>query len=314
MKNYLLDQRTITFLISLLIAFGLWLLIKLSGDFHTEHQVKLDVQNFPIDKVLINKPDSVLQIVTNDNGFDVLGRFLFSRNKSLTLNFQKARYLETKNGIQSYYILCPSLHQQIENEFKTAEQILSIQPDSIIFDFEKLSSKKLKIEPLINLSFNPRFKQYKKMKLSPDSLVFFGPASMLSSTTKINTHFFDFQDISATIDTLIPLDLPSKKLISKQADVRFQLTVEEYTEGKVKLPIQLQADAKTQYKIFPSEVQITYQVALKDYSKIKANAFELVAIPDSTESGKLLLELSKQPQNVIVSNIQPASAEYIILK
>lgn len=314
MRTYFFDQRTVTFLISLMIAFGLWLLIELSGDFQTEHRVLLRFDNFPIDKVLINKPDSALQIKTNNNGFDVLGQFLFSKNKSINIDFGKARYLETKNGVQSYYILCSTLQEDIEDEFKTAEQILSVYPDSIVFKFEKLASKKLKIEPKLILSFNPRFKQYEKMQLLPDSIVFFGPASILKSLSSINTEKFKYEDISSSIDTVLNLLLPSNKLIGHQEEIRLILAVEEYTEGKINLPIQLEADAETQYKIFPSKVQVTYQVALKDYAKIKSTAFELHATPDSTASGKLLLNLSKQPQNVIVSNIQPASAEYIILK
>jgi len=314
MKNYFLDQRTVTFLIALLIASGLWLLIKLSGNFQTEHKIQIGYQNFPIDKVLINKPDSVLKIRTNNNGFGVLGQILFARNKSLTIDFETARFLRTKEGIQTYYILCSSLQSEIEDEFKSADQILNIQPDSLIFVFEKLASKKLKIQAHINLSFDPRFKQYKKMILEPDSLVFFGPTSLLDSLTTINTYPFDLQNINTNIDTIIPLHLPDNKLISSRENVKFQLAVEEYTEGKINLPIQIESDAATQYKIFPSEVQVTYQVALKDYAKVNSNAFELLASPDSTEAGKLLLELSKQPKNVIVSNIQPATAEYIIIK
>lgn len=314
MKNYFLDQRTVTFLIALLIASGLWLLIKLTGDFQTEHKIQIGYQNFPIDKVLINKPDSVLKIRTNNNGFGVLGQLVFARNKSLTLDFKTARFLREDKGVQTYYIPCSNLQPNIEDEFRSADQILNIQPDSLIFVFEKLSSKKLKIQAQITLSFDPRFKQYKEMILEPDSLVFFGPTSILESLTTINTYAFDLQNINANIDTIIPLYLPNNKLISSRENVKFQLAVEEYTEGKINLPIQLEADATTQYKIFPSEAQVTYQVALKDYAQVNSNAFKLLASPDSTESGKLLLQLSQQPKNVIVSNIQPATAEYIIIK
>ncbi|MDA3905351.1 MAG: hypothetical protein PF484_04670 [Bacteroidales bacterium] len=314
MKNYLSDQRTVIFLISLLISSILWLLIRLSGDFQTEHNIYLSFQNLPIDKVLINKPDSVLQIRTNNNGFDVIGQFLFNRNKSLNVDFTNAKFLYTKKGIQTYYFLCSNLRNEIEDEFNTAEQILSIRPDSIVFEFEKLAYKKLKIDPQLDLSFNTRFKQYRKMHIDPDSIVFYGPATFLKSISSIKTQVFKLKDISSNIDTLIRLDLPSNKLIGTQANIKLEIAVEEYTEGKISLPIQLKADSKKRYKTFPSVAQITYQVALIDYTKINSAAFELQAIPDSIESGKLHLKLSRQPDNVIVSNIQPSSAEYIILK
>lgn len=314
MKNFLLDQRSITFLISLLIASGLWLLIKLSGDFNTEHKVRLKFQNFPIDKVLINKPDSVLQIETNNNGFDVLGQFLFSRNKSLDIDFKQARFLKTTNDKQTYFILCSSLKHTIDQEFKSAEQVLDIYPDSLVFIFEKLASKNIKIEPDLVLSFNPRFKQYSPLEYSPDSILFFGPTSLLKSITSIPTKAFNLKNISADIDTLLALNLPSNKLFANEDRIRLKLDVEEYTETKISLPIQIFGNKNAQYKIFPAEAKITYQVALKDYANINPNAFELRAIPDSLELGKLTLKLQKQPLNIIVSNIHPATAEYIILK
>ena len=314
MKKYFLDERAITFLISLLIAFGMWLLIKLSGDFQIDHNIKLNFQNLPIDKILVNKPDSTLQIRTNNNGFDVIGQFLFNNKKVLNIDFSKAKYLNTKKGKQTYFILSSSLRHGIEEAFITAEQILQVEPDSIVFTFEKKASKKIKIEPQLKLTFNPRFKPYHKMILEPDSIVFYGSASTLKSLTSINTKIFKLENISSNIDTVIPLNLPNNKLSGKPDKIRLKLTVEEYTEGKIKLPIQLKGDAKTNYKIFPEEAFITYQVALKDYSNINSSAFELHGIPDPNESGKILLQLRKQPQNIIVSNIQPATAEYIIIK
>jgi len=249
MKNYFFDQRTITFLISLVIAFGLWLLIKLSGDFQTEHNIQLKFQNFPIDKVLINSPDSILNIQTNNNGFGVLGQFVFNRNKSLIVNIENTNYLHTKSGIETYYILGSSLHSLVEDEFKTAEQILDIQPDSIIFKFEKLASKKLKITPQIDLSLNPRFKQYEKMEIIPDSIVFFGPSNLLKSINSINTQKLSLQNIDSSIDTLINLIFPSNKFIGQHTKARLKIAIEEYTEGKISLPIQLDAGSKIRYKI-----------------------------------------------------------------
>lgn len=314
MRNFFFDQRTVTFLISLLIASGLWLLIQLSGDFQTENNVQLQFQNLPVDKILMNKPDSVLSIKIKNNGFDDFAQFIFDRHKSLNIDFEKAKYLSTKSEVSTYYILTSTLLDGIENEFKTAEQILSIHPDSIVFKFEKLASKKIKIYPQIDISFQPRFKQYKKMKLRPDSIELFGSSSILKSIDSVNTQLVKLQNLSTNIDTLIHIALNNDDLMAKNENVRVQIYVEEYTENKIKLPINLKDNSKNRYKIFPSEATLTYQVALIDYTKINQNAFEILAIPDTNNLGKLNLKISKQPENVIVSNIQPASAEFIILK
>ncbi len=314
MKNKFLDPRTITFLFSLLISFGLWLLIKLSDDFQTVNQIELRFQNYPVNKVLINKPDSLLQIKTINNGFDVLSHLLFNSNQSIPINFRYAKHLKTRDGVQTYYILSSSLHNQIVDKFNTAEEILNIRPDSLIFTFEKLAAKLLPVKPQLELSLNPRFKQYKSMQISPAKVKVFGPASILKTLDSISTEKIKLEEVNKSIDTLIRLQLSDTKLNIQTKKVKLVIPIEEFTEGKIKLPIQLKSAKHLNYKIFPADAQLTYQVALKDYSKIKASDFELVGIPDKNESVKLMLKVSRQPKNVIVSHIQPASAEYIILK
>ncbi len=314
MKNIFADQRTITFLISLLIASGLWLLIKLSGDFQTNQQVRLEFQNFPVDKVLVNKPDSLLQVKTDYNGFDALSQYLFHRNKTITIDLSRAKHLDINNNLRKYYILSSNLYNEIEEEFKNAEQILNIEPDSILFLFENLASKKVIISPQLDLSYNPRFKPYSKMIIEPDSVLLFGPISQLKTIQSIKTKTFAFHNINTQVDTVLKLVLPGDKLKSKTATTQLKIDVEEYTEGKLELPIQMQGNNKIRYKIFPSVAQVTYQVALKDYAKITPASFVLQAVPDVLETGKLQLQLSQQPDNIIVTNIQPATAEYIILR
>lgn len=314
MKNKFLDQRTITFLFSLLISFGLWLLIKLSDDFQTDNRIELRYQNYPINKVLTNKPDSLLQIKTINNGFDILGHLLFKSNQSIPINFAYAKHLKTRNGVQTYYILSSSLHNQIADKFSTAEEILSVRPDSLIFAFEELTSKQLPVKPQLEWSLNPRFKQYKNMQLIPNKVKVFGPASILNKIDSIPTEKIKLEQVSQSIDTLLHLKLKDSRLNIQPKNVKLVIPIEEFTEGKIKLPIQIKASKNLNYKIFPPDAQLTYQVALKDYSKVKLSDFELIGIPDKNESVKLILKVSKQPKNVIVSHIQPASAEYIILK
>lgn len=314
MRNYFFNQNTITFLISLLLASIFWILIKLSGDFETEQKAKIKYLNLPVDKVMINKPDSVLYFSTNNNGFDLLKQMILNRNKTITINFDKAKYLQTKSDIKSYYIITNSLDQEIKYEFESNNEILNIKPDSLIFAFEKLASKKMKIELDLDLNFDPRFKQYKEIKAEPEMIEIFGPSSLLDSLQSIKTQKLSLNKINSNVDTVVKLLLPDEQFLVKNNKVRILMAVEEFTEGQIKIPIQLKASANLHYKVFPSEALITYQVALKDFANIDPRDFELRATRDTTGAGRLQLQLSKQPDNVIVSNIQPSTAEYIILK
>jgi len=314
MKKIFSDKDTLSFFISLLVAFVLWLLIKLSGEFQTEQRIGLHFTYFPIDKVLVNKPDSAVTVRINNTGFDMLGQWLFNRNKSIEIPFSRARFANNKQGIQTYYILTSGLQQNMEELYNTTEQIVSIRPDSILFKFEPLASRKVKVKPLLNLSLGPRFKQYQAMQISPDSLLIYGPPSLLDTLQFVQTEPLILNNLNKKTDTAVQVWFPNTKLHSQQQKVRILLDIQEYTEGKIKLPIYLEEIGGSRFKLFPPEATVTYQVALKDYKRINANGFLLQAIPDSTISGRLVLKLSAQPKNVIVSNIQPATAEYILLK
>jgi hypothetical protein len=314
MKNTLHNERTITFIVSLIIASSLWLLIKLTGDFQTDRQLHIHFQNLPPDKVLLKSSDSLIQVRTNKNGFNALSELISGKQKSLNVDFSNAKYLSTKNGIRTYFLFSSSLAFSISETLSAKEVIVSIRPDTLFIRFQPLSSKKLKVELNVDLSLSPRYKQYLPYQLNPDSIRVYGTHSALETIQKIRTEKLTFKNADRSIDTNVNLAKHSKDLIFEKENIGVKIDIEEFTESKMKLPILPKLNSGARYKLFPSEATIVYQVALKDYSKIKVSDFLLEALPDSLVSGKLNLKLNKQPENIIISSIQPSVAEYIILK
>lgn len=314
MKNILSNDRTITFIISLIIASGLWLLIKLTGDFQTDRQLLIHYQNLPVDKVLLNNSDSIIHVRTNMNGFNALSELITGETKWLEVDFSNAKYLSTKNGIKTYYLLSSTLAFAISETLQTTEIFVSVRPDSLFIYFESLASKKIKVELNIDLSLSPRYKQYRPFQVVPDSIRVFGTPTALETIQKIGTEKLSFVNLDHSIDTNVYLAKHAKELTFEKEKIRMKIAIEEFTESKLKLPIFPKLKAGMRYKVFPSEATVTYQVALKDYSKIQLSDFLLEALPDSMQTGKLHLKLSKQPENIIIGTIQPSEAEYIILK
>lgn len=314
MKNLFLGKKTGAFLFSVLIATLLWLLIKLSGDFQTDSHLNIKFKNLPVDKALIDKPDSVLIIKTNNNGFDILSQRIFGGKKSLTIDFANAKILDSGNGSLSYFILSRSLRHRVELQFKSAKEIMHIRPDSLIFHFEKLAHKKISVKPQFEISYASRFKQYKKMQIQPDSIDIYGPNSILDSIHSISNSKFHLKNVRASIDTSVSLKLPYKSVVLGTEKIKIFIQVEEFTEQKIKLPIQYKGKLNQIYKIFPNETEITFLIALKDYAHINANDFLIEATPDLNISGKMHLKLIAQPKNIFVTQLNPSTAEYIILK
>lgn len=314
MKNLFLEKKTSAFLLSVVIATLLWLLIKLSHDFHTDNHINLKYNHLPIDKALINNPDSLLIVKTNNNGFDILRQKIFGGKKSLTIDFANAKILDSGNGSLSYFILSRSLKDRVELQLKSAKEIMDIRPDSLIFHFENLAHKKISVKPQFEISYASRFKQYQKVQIQPDSIDIYGPNSILDSIHSISNSKFHLKNVRSSIDTSVALKLPYKSVFLGTEKIKIFIRVEEFTEQKIKLPIQYKGKLNQIYKIFPDETEITFLIALKDYAHINTADFLIEATPDVNISGKMHLKLISQPKNIFVTQLNPSTAEYIILK
>jgi len=307
------NRKTTVFLICLGISAFFWLLIKLSAEYEINVEIPVAYSNFPTGQTLVNHPDSNIHIRIRDHGFDLLGTRLFSFRNQVELDISKMRIIRINAHHYHSYILSKDLYARILNRFKSAQKIDIISPDSLVFQFEKKATKRVKIYSKSNIQLAPQFQLKKDVAFSPDSCHIYGSSKDLESIDSIFTETIVLDQVSTPLSRTLKLNIP-KQVQCDCESTSIEIDVEKFTEATLHIPIDLSFARHQNIKVFPNQVAIKYAVSFEKFNEIKASAFLVTAKEDTNDLGKLDFLLQKHPEDIRIIDYSPKVGEFIILK
>lgn len=301
------------FFIFLVLSTFMWTLSKLSKEYTHIVKVKTNYINFSNDKVLHNIPVKELDIVLKATGFNLLSYNAF--REELNIDIAKVQQIKDK-----YFFLTNANLSKLQSQFNIDETLIRVYPDSIFFDFGKLSTKKIKVTPNIKIDYKSGYNLVGDIEIMPKFIILNGTEKQLKEINKITTIPFTKHKLTADFEFSIALDIPtdydninfSTKLITIKG------VVEKFTEASLIVPFTLLNVPKSlKIKTFQENIEITYKVSLANYDKIKPTDFKVICNYDkvnNSENSFLFPELLKQSNLVSNVKITPEKIFYLIQK
>ena len=307
------NRKTVVFLICLGIAAFLWLLIKLSQEYEINVNVPVEYHNYPEDQILINKPDSIIQIRITDNGFDLIGTSLFGSPSSLELNIPEMRTSKLNTQTKQSYSLVRTKIEELNKIFSSAKNLRLLGPDSLVLKFEKLATKEVIIIPQIEYLLLPQFQFKKTPRLEPHSITLFGSQNSLQNIDTIFTESKSYTELDLSFNESIDLLIPAN-VNTNLKSCKLIVEIEKFTEAKITIPIPTDFSTSENIRLFPKHIEIKYAVSFEKFNEIKPKDFKVRALIDSLNIGKLNISLESFPKDIRVIDFSPKVAEFIIIK
>lgn len=307
------NKKTSVFVIFLAVSSMMWLLIKFSKEYTISIEVPVVYKDLPVDKVLINKTESIIYIEISDFGFELIGPSIFGIGDPISLSEADFYKYKTSEKRTKWYLLPNAMKSLIQQNTDSKRRVDIMNPDSLILIFEEKQVKKVKIVPNISLQLAPQYQFKKAPRIQPDSVLIYGSVNQLNSIDSIQTPLMSFQNIDHSIQEELTIVLPSNVEAKSQTTMLF-IEVEKFTEAVIEVPIGLNFMNEEEVKIFPETIKIRYTVSLEDFHKINESYFNAIARVDTLSSGMLDILLQKYPENIQIIDYSPKVAEYIILK
>ncbi|MFA8450955.1 MAG: CdaR family protein [Bacteroidales bacterium] len=310
-KNWLTKEQYI-FLYCLIISFAFWILIKLSNQYSITVSIPVEFTEIPQDQYLSQKLDSTIDVKIEGQGLELIGEKYFSSKTPVSIPLDRIP-IHTHKYSFSKYILIRDLPNPLNQEKNLNLHRAVILTDTISFVLENSHQKTVPVKPNLTTTFQQQYELYDSIHLNPDSITISGPHSIISKIKDITTKKYVFKDLSHEIKFKAPLIIPSENKISTSAkEVEINIPVEKFTEETIHIPIK--SEDNLQIKFFPSEVQITYQVAIKDYSRVKPEQFNITAKKIITSNNRAKINIKTSPSFIKIKKINPQTVEYLILK
>jgi len=296
----------------LLIATVLWFLNALSKDYSATISYPVKYTDAPQNLFLSNTPPEKLKLKVEAHGFSLLRQKLKFSVSPLVLDLKELKDEgQLKNN--SIYVRTENLIQQVSEQVSNEIKVTGIIPEILQLVFDSLQTKKIEIVADIKMDFEQQYSLSGKILLKPDHVEITGPAALLDTLTFLKTKIQYFEELNSEVQKEVMIIHPEKTNI-QPTKVNLIIPVERFTEKKIRIPLTIKNKPENlSFKLFPSDVDVSFLVGLNEFESITASDFRIFAVYDSLKSQENLeVEVEKKPDFIQQLRISPQNVEFLI--
>ncbi len=305
LKSNLKKRNYKAFFFILGFTITIWSFVKLSNTYTSDVELTLHLKDIP-SQLIFQKKTETLQVQVSQTGFKILLINWFYSSIDFNLN-------ELDSLSNQYAIDFSSQKSKISKALKVSPTDLEISQDSLKFEFYKLTSKKLRVQPDFQVTFAKGYDSIGTFSFEPNSVEVYGKDLVLDSVDFISTVKKQFKNVSDTLKGKVALKILSGLDNADQTKaVNFSLPVVKFTEGNVEIPITVNHGLENkEFIIFPKTVRANFKTSLANYNKIDPSDFEVVAEYEP-DKDFMYLQLGKKPKWVKNVSLENTKINYLI--
>lgn len=300
-----------SFLFFLIFAIVIWIFVQFSKQYNEILNIPVKYVNVPPDKLLKEDNPRNIQLKMQENGFRIAWFSLFP--PTLTVDVSRA---SDENGKLVYVI--DENRSQILEQFKINFDDNSFVRDALVIEYEQKQEKRLPVISQLNVEFAAGYSAVKELHIEPDSVTLSGPDNILDTLSGVRTFPVTFSEVKNDLSGSVFLDttaLPKVTLYNNR--VNYKLDVEKFTEGKLQVPIELiNVPEGLNVVIFPKETILFFQVNLKEFNKVSAADFRVVANFKNVRENQdfIIPEVVEKPEFTSNIRLSEKRIQFIIKK
>jgi len=309
-SNLVQGKRLNVFVLFLVLSFLISLLVKLSNTYTQTLKFELVPTQLLSNEVLISNASKSIKVTLSGKGFELLKYYIYPPKIEVDfsqLNKDKALYYWTER----------SQFEHIINYFDEKITLKSINPDTILYPYDRQFIKKIPVEIAVKSSFAAGYDLVQPFRSEPDSITLMGPESVLKTINAVRTKTTTFTAVSTTINKVVGLDIKNKsnQLTYSHKKVSIHAEVDKFTEGTVSVPVTIvNVPENLTINFFPKEIRVLFYTSLKAYNSVKAHQFSVECDFNALTTDNKYLNplLVTQPKTVKTAKLETTEFEYVI--
>jgi len=290
-----------------------WILTVLSKNYTTTVHYTASFIDLPADKLLIDGKEVDLHLQVIAPGFTILAhRLRFKKELPLSVS----SFIPKKKGSYwNYFLLGEQSISQIQEVIPTSMQLLHIQPNRIDLLLDEKAERVVPVKLNSNITFKDLFRQKEPIQLEPSTIVISGPKAVVEVFDEINTQLLSLEEVyNNRVGEIEIQSLNHSEINYSTRKIQWDLKVEQFTEGEVKLPLNIKNIPKGyEIKFFPDEVTVSYLTSLDKFDLVRPDMFAVEVLFDK-EFKRQSVNLSRQADFVENVRIFPSKVEYFLIK
>ena len=287
------------FLLSLLLAGGIWLISNLSKDYSDTVSVRVEAEASIEGHSDHSSNTAVVLARCRTSGFNLL-RARYRRDmETVRVHFDRQDIRHVSG--EEYLVAGAALNGYTSRIFGEGTDVEAFISDTLSFLFPYENYKKVPVEMVRELSFRPQYMASGPVKLDPDSVTVYGEAVHLENIDRVYTSALTASDVSSDIHGSLKINKIKGVRISDE-DVSFSLPVTRYVEVASTMNVKVRnAPSGRRLQVFPSVVDVTFRCAFPLLVNPSVSVSIYVDYNDfaTSRNGRCVLRCDKLPRGVI---------------
>lgn len=256
-KMHIRGRDAKIFVISLLLAFGIWLIHNLSLNYSSIVCIPVKAVGNIEGRSRMSANNDLVQVRCNASGFSLIGLRKAERRNPVMVEFQR-QDLHFKSG-ETFYVTSSELGRYFSALFGTNVKLEAFLSDTVFFRFPEEYHRRVPVVPVYSISYKPQYTNVGDIRMNPDSVTVYGEPSNISTIDKIFTEPFTLDDVSSSKRGTVKLEkIQGVRNSAESAD--YSLEVSRFVEIKVSLPVKgRNVPAGRNLVIYPSMAEVTFR-------------------------------------------------------
>ena len=311
-----MNKQFYIILICFIIASIFWLLLALSHDYPSTLTLPVSYVNLPGKKVVMNEMPSQISVQFKTSGFKIISFSLQKNHQPVEVDVASSLHKTIFNS-DVFAISTQSFLNDFSKELGKEVTITGFQPDSIIFNFSDIVTKKIPVVLSLDVSFEKQYDSTGSPEIFPKEIEVSGPPAIIAKLKSIRTENIKLENLKGSVKRKVKL-LGNRFLSYNIDQIEFAISVEKFTEGSAQIEVR-PVNVRIGYslKTFPDKIKVLYLVALSQYNKVEDSMFEAVVDASNLEerqTTKLEVNMVSSPSFIRITNLEPEKVDYILRK
>ncbi len=294
-------------IISLFFSFIIWGSISLSKDYYITIDIPVRIINFPPNYSSGSQLPEKISAKIRGNGWKLI---------SLNLSSEQEYFVSAGSDTGKKYI---NLYNSLtDNQWLASDmEVLKIIPDTLSIYIEKVTEKKVRILPDLDLDFKQGYGLASEILLSPDSTQIVGPMSVLRDLNFIQTERTEISKLDSRKFEMAKVK-NIRGITTDISEVTINLDVQKIVDKNFdNLPVTIiDIPGDREVVLLPNRVSIGIHGGINILGKLNENNFKAYiyyrdVVLDTLGSVTPNIEI---PANTSLIYIKPERLRYIIKK
>ncbi len=247
------------FIVSLLLAYGIWLTHNLTMNYTELIDVPVKALCDINGHSYVSVNSTVVTAKCRASGFSLIKLMRADRKSPVEVTFNTSDM--HSSGGEMFYVTSEDFSRYFSQIFGNGTKLEAFVSDTLMFRFPYENHKKVPVQPVYTVSFKPQYVNASALKVVPDSVTVYGDPEALSTITRVYTESLTLSNLSSSVHGDVKLDVLAGVRLS-DTYVRYNLPVSRYVEIKSKVPVVATNVPKGKYLIvYPSVAEVTFRCA-----------------------------------------------------